>query len=289
MTIIMSGTQRSKELTAIFTAKTKALADKYQVTPKLVVITVGEDPASIVYVGQKEKKAKAVGFDFEWITFGDDITQTQLLAKIDQLNQDKKVNGILVQLPLPKHLNDKEILEHISPDKDVDGFHTLNIGRLVANQAELIPCTPKGVMDLLEAYNIEIVGKNVVIIGRSLIVGLPMQLLMIHQHGTVTVCHSRTKNLEEFTKNADIIIAAVGQAEMIKAHHVKPGVVIVDVGINRLPNGKLVGDVAFDEVKELAYAITPVPGGVGPMTVAMLMEQTLRCACMQNGIDFEEL
>lgn len=289
MTILISGTSRSKELMNIYQEKTRNLKSKFNITPKLVVITVGEDPASQVYVGQKEKKAKHLGFDFDWMKFPETVNQKEVEETIDALNSDPKVNGMIVQLPLPKHLDERVVIEKILPEKDIDGFHPYNLGKLIANQSQLIPCTPKGILDLLNAYEIEIAGKNVVIIGRSLIVGLPLQMLLTHQDATVTVCHSKTKDLSSYTKSADIVIVAVGKARMLKKEDIKNGAVVIDVGINRLDNGKLVGDADFDEVKEITSAITPVPGGVGPMTVAMLMEQTLICACQQNGVNYHSI
>lgn len=289
MTRIMSGTQRSKEIMVELIEKTKQLRSKYNVIPKLVVITVGEDPASQVYVGQKQKKAKLIGFDFEWKTFSEQTTQEVLISEIEKLNQDMLINGIIVQLPLPKHLNEKEIIDIISPMKDVDGFHPINMGNLVANCSVVQPCTPKGIIDLLIANEIQLEGKNVAIIGRSLIVGLPLQLLMTHYNATVTLCHTKTKDLSIYTKMADIVVVAAGRPGLITADYLKDDAIVIDVGINRLANGKLVGDVDFETVKEKVSAITPVPGGVGPMTVAMLMEQTLQCTCLQNNIDYQTL
>lgn len=289
LTILLSGTKRSKELLTIFREKTQKLKDHHQVTPKLVVITVGEDPASQVYVGQKEKKANQIGFDFEWVKFPEAVPETELIAKIDELNADSKVNGMIVQLPLPQHLDERKMIERISPAKDVDGFHPYNLGKLIANQATVIPCTPKGILNLLKAHDITLSGKNVVIIGRSLIVGLPLQMLLTHENATVTVCHTKTKDLKAHTKRADIIVVATGRPGLLTKEHIQPGAVVIDVGINRLPDGSLAGDVAFEEVEDMVSAITPVPGGVGPMTVAMLMEQTLECACRQYEIDYQTL
>ncbi|MBR7928376.1 bifunctional methylenetetrahydrofolate dehydrogenase/methenyltetrahydrofolate cyclohydrolase FolD [Aerococcaceae bacterium zg-ZUI334] len=289
MVEILSGIDRSKVLLAHYKQQVAQMKAQFNIVPKLVVITVGEDPASRVYVGQKEKKAKSIGFDFEWLTLPKTISQQELLNTINQLNADTGVNGMILQLPLPQHLNERLLLEAIAPHKDVDGFHPINMGKLMANQATLLPCTPKGILDLLKAHQIEMSGKHVVVVGRSLIVGLPLQQLLIHENATVTVCHSRTVDLQAMTKQADIIVSAVGQPALITKEMVKPGAVVIDVGINRQENGKLVGDVQYEEVSEVAAAITPVPGGVGPMTVAMLMQQTLQCACEQHQIDINSL
>ncbi|MBD3949528.1 bifunctional methylenetetrahydrofolate dehydrogenase/methenyltetrahydrofolate cyclohydrolase FolD [Tuanshanicoccus lijuaniae] len=289
MVEILSGLKRSKVLLAQYKQQVAQMKEQYHVVPKLVVITVGEDAASMVYVGQKEKKARAIGFDFEWLTLPETITQQELLSTIEQLNEDSRVNGMILQLPLPTHLQERLLLETIAPHKDVDGFHPINMGKLMANQATLLPCTPKGIMDLLAAHHIELSGKHVVIVGRSLIVGLPLQQLMTHANATVTICHSRTKDLASLTKQADIIVSAVGQPGLISKAMVKSGAVVIDVGINRQANGKLVGDVQYDEVSEIAAAITPVPGGVGPMTVAMLLQQTLQCTCEQHHINMDAL
>ncbi|MBF6978826.1 bifunctional methylenetetrahydrofolate dehydrogenase/methenyltetrahydrofolate cyclohydrolase FolD [Aerococcaceae bacterium zg-BR22] len=289
MVEILSGLKRSKVLLAQYKQQVAQMKEQYHVVPKLVVITVGEDAASMVYVGQKEKKARAIGFDFEWLTLPETITQQELLSTIEQLNEDSRVNGMILQLPLPTHLQERLLLETIAPHKDVDGFHPINMGKLMANQATLLPCTPKGIMDLLAAHHIELSGKHVVIVGRSLIVGLPLQQLMTHANATVTICHSRTKDLASLTKQADIIVSAVGQPGLISKAMVKSGAVVIDVGINRQANGKLVGDVQYDEVSEIAGAITPVPGGVGPMTVAMLLQQTLQCTCEQHHINMDAL
>lgn len=280
MTKILSGRERAKELLGQYKTRVSDLKSK-GVTPKLVVISVGDDPASKVYVGQKEKQSQSIGFDFEWIKLDQEIEETELAGLIETLNGDVKVHGMILQLPLPDHLNEKALLNLISPEKDVDGFHPVNMGKLMANQADLVACTPKGIMDLLLANQIDLEGKHVVIVGRSLIVGLPLHLLFTHANATVTVCHSKTPDLAAYTRQADILVSAVGRPQLIQAHMVKEGAVIVDVGINRLESGKLVGDVDFEGVKDKVSAITPVPGGVGPMTVAMLLGQTLERAINQ--------
>lgn len=285
---LLSGKERSKVLVDHF-KEAIAKLNKYEVTPKLVVVTVGEDPASKVYVGQKQKRAQTIGMDFEWLVLPENTTQDKLLEEIQIRNEDPKVSGIIVQLPLPKHLDENQAIEAISPQKDVDGFHPYNLGRLVENNAELVPCTPKGIMDLLNYYNIEVSGKNVVIIGRSQIVGMPLALLMTHANATVSVLHTRTENPAQYIQQADIIVTAAGNPNSINEQDIQPGTVVVDVSILRGDDGKLHGDVNFEAVKDKVKAITPVPGGVGPMTVAMLMEQTIQCACRQNNINPKEI
>ena len=284
MTIIIDGKLRSKELTAEFELVVAKLAE-VKIVPKLVVVTVGEDEASKVYVGQKQRKARQIGMDFDWMTLSAEITQSELSNHIDRLNKDDAVSRLIVQFPLPKHLSEKQVKEEILPTKDVDGFHPYNVGKLVGNDATVVACTPKGIVNLLNYYDINPEGKNITIVGRSQIVGLPLSLLLTHLNGTVTVCHTRTADLKAHTRKADIVISAVGRAGTITADHLKDGAVVIDVGINRLPNGKLTGDVNYDEVFDKVSAITPVPGGVGPMTVAMLMEQTIICACLQHNLD----
>lgn len=270
----------------------KALADKMAVelkakvddlksvgvTPGLVVILVGENPASQVYVRNKERRATAAGFNSEVIRLSEDTTETALLELIAQLNQDNKWHGILVQLPLPAHISEEKILLAIDPDKDVDGFHPTNMGRLWSGNPVMIPSTPAGIMVMLETYGVEVAGKNALVIGRSNIVGKPMAQMLLDQHATVTIAHSRTQNLPELAKQADILVVAIGRGNFVTAEFVKPGAVVIDVGMNRDDNGKLIGDVKFDEVEPIASLMTPVPGGVGPMTITMLMEQTYEAA-----------
>lgn len=251
--------------------------------PNLVVIQVGNDPASSVYVRNKERTAERVGINSETVKLSKHITQDELLEIIDKYNNDASVNGILVQLPLPEHIDEQVILEAISPVKDVDGFHPFNVGKLNIGQKQMIPSTPAGIMELLKANHIELEGKHVVIVGRSNIVGKPMAHLLLEENATVTVAHSRTKNLKQLTQMADILVVAVGQPELITADYVKTGAVVIDVGINRTESG-LKGDVDFNNVKSKVAAITPVPGGVGPMTIAMLMNQTYQAYCTQNDI-----
>lgn len=249
----------------------------------LVVIQVGNDPASSVYVRNKERIAERVGINSETVKLSKHITQDELLEIIDKYNHFTDVNGILVQLPLPKHIDEQVILEAINPMKDVDGFHPLNVGKLNIGQKQMIPSTPAGIMELLKANHIELEGKHVVIVGRSNIVGKPLAHLLLEANATVTIAHSKTKELKHLTKQADILVVAVGQPELITEDYVKTGAVVIDVGINRTESG-LKGDVDFNSVKSKVAAITPVPGGVGPMTIAMLMNQTYQAYCTQNDI-----
>ncbi|WP_226642472.1 bifunctional methylenetetrahydrofolate dehydrogenase/methenyltetrahydrofolate cyclohydrolase FolD [Mesobacillus subterraneus] len=251
---------------------------KQGVTPGLAVILVGDNQASRTYVNSKQKTARELGMHNVLIEYPVSITEQELLAKIDELNKDEEIHGILVQLPLPDHISEKKLIEAISPEKDVDGFHPINIGRMMTGQDAFLPCTPYGVMVMMKEIEMDLAGKHVVVVGRSNIVGKPAGQLFLNENATVTYCHSRTKDLKEYTKQADVIIAAVGKADLITADHVKPGAVVIDVGMNRNELGKLCGDVAYDEVKEKAGYITPVPGGVGPMTIAMLMYNTLKSA-----------
>lgn len=257
--------------------------EQLDTAPNLLVIQVGNDHASSVYVRNKERTAERVGINSETIKLSKHITQDELLEIIDKYNNDRSVNGILVQLPLPKHIDEQVILEAISPVKDVDGFHPLNVGKLNIGQKQMIPSTPAGIMELLKANHIELEGKHVVIVGRSNIVGKPLAHLLLEENATVTVAHSRTKNLKQLTKLADILVVAVGQPELITKDYVKTGAVVIDVGINRTESG-LKGDVDFNSVKSEVAAITPVPGGVGPMTIAMLMNQTYQAYRTQNDI-----
>ena len=249
----------------------------------LAVILVGSDPASQVYVANKKKACEQLGIISKEYLLPETTTQDELLALINELNSDKTVNGILCQLPLPKGLDEKAVIEAIDHNKDVDAFHPVNVGRIMIGDYDFLPCTPAGVMEMLAYYNIDINGKECVVIGRSNIVGKPMSMLLLHKNGTVTIAHSRTKNLAEVTSRADILVAAVGRAGFVTADMVKDGAVVIDVGINRV-DGKLYGDVDFETVKEKASYITPVPGGVGPMTIATLMQNTLTAAKRQNKL-----
>lgn len=248
------------------------------IVPGLAVVIVGDDPASHVYVNSKEKACASVGIYSEVHRLPEATTQDQLLQLIEKLNRDSNIHGILVQSPPPKHICEEEIQEAISPDKDVDCFHPINVGNLMIGKEGFLPCTPAGVIEILKTQGVQIAGKHAVVIGRSNIVGKPMAQLLLRENATVTVCHSRTANMEQLTSQADILVAAVGRAQMIKPEHVKPGAVVIDVGINRLDNGKLVGDVDFEAVKEVADLITPVPGVVGPMTITMLLQNTVYAA-----------
>jgi methylenetetrahydrofolate dehydrogenase (NADP+)/methenyltetrahydrofolate cyclohydrolase len=248
------------------------------ITPGLAVILVGDDPASQVYVRNKARSCENLGMYSEVHRLSVDTTQVELLNMIEKLNNQSSIHGILVQLPLPNHISEKAVIESIRVDKDVDGFHPENVGRLVIGDECYVPCTPAGVIELLKHANVQLVGKHAVVIGRSNIVGKPVSLLLLQEHATVTICHSKTANLAEVIKTADIVIAAVGRAEMIGSQHIKPGAVVIDVGINRLPDGRLVGDVDFEDVKQNASYITPVPGGVGPMTITMLLKNTVEAA-----------
>ena len=243
--------------------------------PCLAVILVGSDPASAVYVGNKKKACEYCGFDSVSIEMPEETTEEEVLTKIAELNADENVDGILVQLPLPKHINEDNVILAIDPAKDVDGFHPVNVGNLLIGRDGFVSCTPAGIIELLKRSNVDIQGKECVVIGRSNIVGKPMAVLMLRENATVTVCHSRTKDLKEVTKRADILIVAVGKPKLITKEYVKEGAVVIDVGIHRTENKKLCGDVDFDDVCEHTSLITPVPGGVGPMTIAMLMKNTL--------------
>ncbi len=285
---IIDGKKISLELQNEIAEEVKQLKAKGGKIPHLAAVLVGEDPASQAYVGSKVKTCEKVGFKSTLVKFESSISEKQLLDKIEELNNDKDIDGYIVQLPLPKHISEQKVIEAVKPSKDVDGFHPINVGRLVLDMPTYISATPYGIVQLLERYNIETSGKNCVVIGRSHIVGSPMSILMAknskHANCTVTLCHSRTKDLKAHCLNADIIIAAIGRADFVTADMVKPGAVIIDVGINRvedasLPKGyKLVGDVKFDEVAPKCSYITPVPGGVGPMTIASLLKNTLMAA-----------
>ncbi|MDO5585753.1 MAG: bifunctional methylenetetrahydrofolate dehydrogenase/methenyltetrahydrofolate cyclohydrolase FolD [Clostridia bacterium] len=246
--------------------------------PGLAVVIVGDDSASKVYVANKEKACAELGIYSEKYALSADTTEDELLNLIKKLNADDKIHGILVQLPLPKHLDDKTIINNILPSKDVDAFHPTNVGRIMIGDFDFVPCTPAGIMELIHESGVEVGGKECVVIGRSNIVGKPMSMLLLHENGTVTVCHSKTADLKAQTRRADILVAAVGIPKFVKADMVKPGAVVIDVGMDRDENGKLCGDVDFDEVEKVASAITPVPGGVGPMTIAMLMRNTITAA-----------
>jgi methylenetetrahydrofolate dehydrogenase (NADP+) / methenyltetrahydrofolate cyclohydrolase len=278
MASIIDGNKIAQDIRNEVRQSAISLKEQKGIIPGLAVVLVGEDPASKVYVGRKAKACAEVGFLSREYKLPADTSEARLLEIIAELNQDQLIHGILVQLPLPKNMSTDKIIAAIDPHKDVDGFHPYNVGGLVTGSPLFIPCTPQGIMELIARTGIDLKGKEAVVVGRSNIVGKPMALLLLAQHATVTICHSRTKDLPTVTHRADILIAAIGKAHMIKADMVKDGAIIIDVGVNRLENGKLAGDVAFDEVAPKASFITPVPGGVGPMTIAMLMKNTLDAA-----------
>ena len=253
-------------------------------TSGLAVIIVGYDPASQVYVRNKEKACEECGFYSVKYALDADTTQSELNALIDKLNKDEKINGILCQLPLPKHLDDKEVINRIDPIKDVDAFHPVNVGAIMIGDYNFLPCTPAGVMELIHSTGVDVTGKKAVVIGRSNIVGKPMAMLLLHENATVEITHSKTLDLKSITKEADILVAAIGRAKFVTADMVKNGAIVIDVGMNRDENGKLCGDVDFENVKDKCSFITPVPGGVGPMTISMLMRNTLTAAKLQNGL-----
>ncbi len=267
-----------KEVSQYIKTKIKTEAEALGIKPGLAVILVGDDPASHVYVNNKKKACEFCGFNSKSFELSADTTQDELLKLIDTLNADPEMHGILVQMPLPKHIDENAVIERIIPSKDVDAFNPVNVGKIMTGDFDFLPCTPAGVMELLKYYNIDVAGKHCVVIGRSNIVGKPMSMLMLHANATVTICHSRTKDLASMVSQADIIVAAVGRAGFVTEDMVKDGAVVVDVGINRGENGKLCGDVDFENVSKKASFITPVPGGVGPMTIAMLMQNTLTSA-----------
>ena len=278
---ILNGKELSVKIKEDLRKETEALKEK-GINPGLAVIIVGDDPASRVYVNNKKKACEECGFYSEEYALPKETTEEELLELIDTLNNKKEINGILVQLPLPKGIDSEKVLLSIRPEKDVDAFHPVNVGKIMIGNFDFLPCTPAGVMELIRLTNIDVCGKECVVVGRSNIVGKPQAMLLLHENGTVTICHSRTKNLKEVCRRADILVAAVGKAKFITADMVKEGAIVIDVGMNRDENGKLCGDVAYDEVAEVASAITPVPGGVGPMTIAMLMKNTLKAAIIQN-------
>lgn len=278
MAHIIDGKAISAQVRAEIAEKAQKLIAEKGITPGLAVVIVGEDPASQVYVRNKRRACTEVGFYSEAYELPAETTQQELESLIDRLNENDRIHGILVQLPLPRHLDEEAILLRIDPKKDVDAFHPYNVGRIMIGNHIFLPCTPAGVMELLKRSGVEVSGKECVVVGRSNIVGKPMAMLLLQANGTVTICHSRTKDLAEVTRRADILIASIGKPNFFTADMVKPGAVVVDVGINRLPNGKLCGDVDYASVEPVASYITPVPGGVGPMTITMLMQNTLRAA-----------
>ena len=277
--ILLNGSETSKKIRE----EIKDYTTKLEKKAGLAVVLVGSDEASKVYVKNKKLACAQCGIEnYEYI-LPEETSMDELLAKISELNQNPDINGILVQSPLPKHLDEEEVIKNISPLKDVDAFHNINVGKIMNGNFDFLPCTPSGIITLMEKYNIDIEGKNAVVIGRSNIVGKPMAMLLLHKNATVTICHSKTKNISDITKNADIIVVAIGRANFLTADMVSDGCVIIDVGMNRLENGKLCGDVDFENVKEKASYITPVPGGVGPMTITTLMQNTIKAYKIQNN------
>lgn len=282
MAQIIDGKKVSAQVKERVAAEVAALKEK-GVTPGLAVIIVGDDSASQVYVRNKEKACAETGMYSEKYALPAETTQEELLSLVKELNGKKEISGILCQLPLPSHLNSDIVINAIDPIKDVDAFHPVNVGKIMIGDYAFLPCTPAGVMELIKSAGVDPEGKNCVVVGRSNIVGKPMAMLLLHKNATVTICHSKTVNLAEITKQADILVAAVGRAKFIRGDMIKPGAVVIDVGMNRDENGKLCGDVDFESAEKTAGAITPVPGGVGPMTIAMLMENTLTAAKLQNA------
>jgi methylenetetrahydrofolate dehydrogenase (NADP+)/methenyltetrahydrofolate cyclohydrolase len=277
---VLDGKSLAAATRAALKHKVEALVQR-GVRPGLTVIIAGDDPASKVYVRNKTLAAKEIGVRSELIALPGSVTEKELLAVVERLNDNREVHGILVQLPLPRHIDSARVLETIAPAKDVDGFHEANLGALMAGRPGVVPCTPLGCMRLIEHAGMQIAGRHAVVIGRSNIVGKPVAMLLLQKDATVTICHSKTPSIEAITKQADILVAAVGRAKLVTARMVKPGACVIDVGINRLPDGKLAGDVDYDSVKEVAGWITPVPGGVGPMTIAMLLENCINAAAGQ--------
>jgi methylenetetrahydrofolate dehydrogenase (NADP+)/methenyltetrahydrofolate cyclohydrolase len=274
---VIDGKEVAKTIREQLANEVKQLLNK-GIRPGLAVILVGDDPASHSYVRGKEKGCEEVGIYSEVYRLPEATTQDELLERIGQLNENPNIHGILVQLPLPAHISEKAVIEAISPEKDVDGFHPANIGNMIIGEDTFLPCTPQGIVELIKRTGTELAGKHVVVVGRSNIVGKPVSLLLLQENATVSICHSRTKNLAELTRQADILVVAVGRAHLIGPEHVKPGAVVIDVGVNRIETGRLVGDVKFAEVAEIAGYITPVPGGVGPMTITMLLQNTIKSA-----------
>ncbi len=278
MAVIMDGKALSAKIREQIKSESAEFAKETGITPGLAVILVGDDNASKIYVRNKEKACAEVGFKSEMYLLEENTTEEELLSLVHKLNERDDIHGILVQSPLPKHLDEALVINNISPEKDVDAFHPVNVGKIMIGDYSFLPCTPAGVMEFLKEYGIDPTGKRCVVVGRSNIVGKPMAMLMLHANATVTVCHSKTRDLADITRQADIIVMAIGKAEFLKADMVKEGAVLIDVGMNRNADGKLTGDAAFEECEKKASFITPVPGGVGPMTITMLMKNTLTAA-----------
>ncbi|HBC27667.1 MAG TPA: bifunctional methylenetetrahydrofolate dehydrogenase/methenyltetrahydrofolate cyclohydrolase FolD [Ruminococcaceae bacterium] len=284
MAELIDGKAVAAQIRAQIAQEVLKLQEDQGVTPGLAVVLAGDDPASRTYVRNKEKACEEAGIYSEKYLLSADTTQEQLMDLVRRLNEKEDIDGILVQLPLPEGLDDKPIVEAIRPDKDVDAFHPVNVGEIMIGNYRFLPCTPAGIIELLKSKNIVIEGKNCVVIGRSNIVGKPVAMLLLHQNGTVTICHSKTKDLKEICRGADILVSAVGKAKFVTADMVKPGAAVIDVGMNRDENGKLCGDVDFESVEPVASYLTPVPGGVGPMTIAMLLKNTLTAAKIHCGL-----
>ncbi|MGP1908490.1 bifunctional methylenetetrahydrofolate dehydrogenase/methenyltetrahydrofolate cyclohydrolase FolD [Metabacillus sp. JX24] len=274
---IISGKELAQEKRRQLAEEVKGLKEQ-GITPGLTIILVGDNPASLSYIKGKQKASEEIGVAFKLEHFSEKMTEEELLNVIDTYNEDDSCHGILVQLPLPEHISEKAVIEKISPEKDVDGFHPLNVGQMMVGQDTFLPCTPAGIVEMIKSAGIEISGKHVVVVGRSNIVGKPAGILLLNEHATVTYCHSRTPNLKEMTRQADILIAAVGKANFITGDHLKDGAAVIDVGVNRLDSGKLCGDVVFEDAMNKASHITPVPGGVGPMTITMLAHNVVKSA-----------
>lgn len=272
--------QRIKDQLKEETAKIK----EQGIIPGLAVIIVGNNPASRSYVNSKKKACEQIGYYSREYALPEETTEEELKKLVEELNHDDQIHGILVQLPLPEHINEEMVINTILPEKDVDAFHPANVGKIMIGNFDFLPCTPAGIMELIKESEIDLEGKHCVIIGRSNIVGKPMSMLLLHKNATVTICHSKTRNLKEVCKEADVLVVAVGRPEMVDASYIKEGAVVIDVGINRLDDGRLVGDVDFESAEKIAGAITPVPGGVGPMTIAMLMQNTVTAAKKQNKV-----
>ena len=285
MSKIIDGKAVSQSVKDRIKEQAAQLKEKYGVTAGLAVIIVGDDPASRIYVNNKKKACEYVGFDSYEYALPEETTESELLELINKLNNDDRIDGILCQLPLPKHIDENVIINNIAPNKDVDAFHPVNVGKIMIGDYSFLPCTPAGVMELIASTGVDVKGKECVVVGRSNIVGKPMSMLLLHKSGTVTICHSKTKDLKAECKRADILVAAVGVPNLIKGDMIKEGAVVIDVGMNRLENGKLCGDVEFETASKVAGHITPVPGGVGPMTIAMLMQNTLTAAKVNRNIE----
>lgn len=274
-TQLLAGKKLAEKMQSEMKVRVNSLLEKGKI-PGLTVLLVGEDKASQVYVRNKERQATKVGIKSEIIRLPETISEAALIEQVEQLNEDASVHGILVQLPLPKHINEQEVLRKIDYSKDVDGFHPMNMGNFLLGNASALPCTPYGIMELLKAYDISLEGKNALVIGRSNIVGKPMALMLMEKNATITIAHSKTKNLKELAQQADVLVAAIGRGHMITGEFIKPGAVVIDVGMNRDEAGKLIGDVDTASVMGIASYLTPVPGGVGPMTITMLLDQTIK-------------